>query len=147
MLANTDVASTWVVAPDGCGQSDPSNCTDARGGIYDDSKSSSWNINALFQLGAEANLGYSGNEINGTYGYDNLEIQAKGANVTVNHQVIAGITTQVFYVGRLGLSNQPITFGSNGANTADSLLTSLKKQNSIPSQSFGYTAGASYRKS
>ena len=147
MLANTAVASTWVVTPDGCSQSEASNCTETRGGTYDDTKSSSWNVNALFQLGIDANLGYSGNEINGTFGYENLEIQGDGANVSVNHQVIAGIATTAFYVGGLGLSNQPITFGKNQANTSPSLLTSLKNQNLVPSQSYGYTAGASYRKS
>ncbi|KAL6717385.1 hypothetical protein ACLMJK_005300 [Lecanora helva] len=143
VLAATEVASTWAVAPAGCDQGDAANCTDARGGAFDDTKSSSWNRKDLYALGDESALGYSSTDLNGTYGYDNLEIQGKGTNVSVNHQVIAAIETKTFFVGNLGLSPHPINFSS--ADSSPSLLTSLKNENSIPSLSYGYTAGASYR--
>ena len=147
VLVATEVASSWVVAPGGCDESDAANCTKTRGGVYDYSRSSSWNEKALYGLGDEANLGYSGDEYNGTYGYDDLEIQGKGANVSINHQVISAIETKAFFVGNLGLSPYPINFTvGTTVDSSPSLLASLKNENLIPSLSYGYTAGASYRK-
>lgn len=147
VLASTEVSSTWIVAPNGCDEGDTANCTTARGGVYDGTKSSSWNKNGLYGLGDESNLGYQGNDYIGTFGYDTLGIQGKGANVSVDHQVIAAIETKGFYVGNLGLSQNAINFTTNpGTDSSPSLLTSLKNQNLIPSLSYGYTAGASYRK-
>ena len=136
-----------MVAPQGCGPDDAANCTQARGGEYDDSKSSTWNVKGIYQLGVEANLGYTGNAINGSYGYDTIGLLGLPgtANITVTHQVIAGVITEVFYVGSLGLSSQAINFTSS-SDTSPSLLTSLKNEKLIPSLSYGYTAGASYRK-
>ncbi|KAK4691133.1 hypothetical protein P7C71_g5803, partial [Lecanoromycetidae sp. Uapishka_2] len=146
VFASTQVASTWVVSPDGCGINDAPNCTESRGGAYDDTKSSTWNSKGIFLLGDEINLGYTGpnNIVNGTYGYDTLALQRQGvANVSVDHQVLAAIITDDFYVGNLGLSNQAINVSAT--DSSPSLLSSLRSQNLIPSASYGYTAGASYQ--
>lgn len=139
------MSSTWVVAPNGCRPTDVSNCTSARGGLYDSSKSSSWIINKLYQLGTETNLGYGDNSVNGTYGWDVLALPGL-FTVAVQHQVVAEITTDAFYVGSLGISSAPINFDGED-NTTPSFLSSLKTQGAIPSLSYGYTAGASYSKS
>jgi len=148
VLASTEVASTWVVSPDGCGTHDAPNCTESRGGAYDVTNSSTWNNKGVFLLGAETNLGYTGpsNIVNGTYGYDTLMLPGKAglANVSVDHQVLAAIVTEEFYIGSLGLSNQPINVSTT--DSSPSLLNSLKTQKLIPSISYSYTAGASYRK-
>ena len=150
MLVSTEVSSTWVVAPGGCGPAYPVNCTGARGGAYDSTKSSTWNANALYTLNAETNLGnpYGASNQIGSYGYDTIGVpgQAEVANVSVNHQVIAAIETNTYYLGNLGLSSQNITFAADSSNTSPSFLGSLRNENLIPSLSFGYTAGASYRK-
>lgn len=146
VLPSTQVASTWVVAAEGCGKSDAANCTETRGGTYDVINSKNFNVSGLYGLGDEVILGYDGTDVNGTYGYDKLEIQSNSASVSVDRQVIAAITTKEFYVGNLGLSSRPISFDSDNSNTSPSLLTSLKNQKLIPSLSYGYTAGASYRK-
>lgn len=85
--------------------------------------------------------------MNGTYGYDTLALAGSSgaANISVDHQVIAAIITDDFFVGNLGLSNQAINMTSS-ADSSPSFLTSLKNQNLIPTLSYGYTAGASYRK-
>lgn len=57
-------------------------------------------------------------------------------------QIIAGLTTNDIYVGMFGVNPKPSEY--NG-ELHDSYMTSLKKQNLIPSTTFGYTAGASYR--
>ncbi len=150
MLVSTEVTSTWVVEPGGCGPDYPANCTGARGGTYDSTESSTWNVKALYSLAAETNLGnpYSAGTQIGDYGYDTLGIpgQSGVVNVSLDHQVIAGIATNTYYLGNLGLSPQNITFGSNNGDSSPSFLGSLKNEDLIPSLSFGYTAGASYRK-
>lgn len=135
------------MAPKGCPPSGASNCTTARGGLYDSSKSSSWTINKLYQLGVETNLGYGDNSVNGTYGWDVLALPGPSGSVTpsLQHQVVAAITTDAFYIGSLGIASAPVTFDGSD-NTTPSFLSSLKTQGVIPSLSYGYTAGASYSK-
>ena len=143
-----------VVAPEGCTKSDnePSNwdCSDARGGIYNGDDSENWTFKNNFTLGIAPNLGLSKPGNWGTFGYDTLSIQtANGGNVTVDQQLLSGVATPDLFVGSLGLSSRPISFQSTiegqPPDTRQSLITSLKNQNLIPSLSYGYTAGASYR--
>lgn len=149
VLVSTEVSSTWVVAPGGCGPAYPLNCTGARGGAYDSTKSSTWNVKANYTLDAETNLGnpYSANNQVGTYGYDTIEVpgQSGVANVSLDHQVIAAIETNTYYLGNLGLASRNITFGTDSSDISPSFLESLRNENLIPSLSYGYTAGASYR--
>lgn len=151
VLVSTAVSSTWVVEPGGCGPSYPVNCTQTRGGTYDSAKSTSWNVNALYTLAAETNLGnpYSNADIQiGHFGYDTIALPGHSgvANVSLDRQVLAGINTTTYYLGNLGLSARNITFGTDSSDTSSSLLGSLKNRNLIPSLSFGYTAGAFYSK-
>ena len=86
----------------------------------------------------------------GTFGYDSLAIPtANDANITLDQQLLSGVATKDYFVGSLGLSSRPISFGSRTPggppDTKQSLITSLKEKNLIPSLSYGYTAGASYR--
>ena len=149
MLVSTQVSPTWVVEPGGCTIDSPNNCTDARGGAYDSTKSSTWNVNAVYELAAETNLGnpYSSSSQMGDFGYETIGVpgQSGVANVSLDHQVIAGIKTNTYYLGNLGLSSQNISFTSSG-DTSSSFLGSLRNENLIPSLSFGYTAGAAYSK-
>lgn len=97
-----------------------------------------------YQLNAEQNLGYTGTELNGTYGVDTLALPGRPGVVTtsLNNQVVASIITSRFYVGLLGINAAPIVYPT--PPNSPSLLSSLKSQNLIPSLSFGYTAGAFY---
>ena len=148
MLVSTQVSSTWVVEPDGCGSANPANCTAARGGAYNSTESSTWNVNALYTLGAETNLGNPYSDPIGDFGYDTLGVpgQSGVTNVSLARQVIATIKTKTYYLGSLGLSSQNITFSQDSGDKSASFLASLRNENLIPSLSFGYTAGASYRK-
>ena len=150
VLVSTEVSSTWLIEPGGCGPAYPVNCTGARGGAYDSTKSSTWNVNAFYTLLAESNLGnpYSASNQIGHFGYDTIGVpgQSGVANISLDHQVVAGIVTNTYYLGNLGLSSQNITYGTDTSNSSPSFLDSLKNENLIPSLSFGYTAGASYRK-
>ena len=145
VLASTEQSSTWAVAPAGCGSGDASNCSDARGGLFDPSKSTSWFRKDVYRLNEASNLGYGGIENNGTYGFDTLALAgAPGvADATLEQQVVASIATDSFYLGSLGLTPTTINFTTSG-DSSPSLLSSLKTKGMIPSLSFGYTAGASY---
>ena len=145
------MSSTWVVQPGGCTIDSPDNCTDARGGAYDSTKSTTWNNNGFYQLAAETNLGnpYSSSNQKGDFGYETIGIpgQSGVANVSLEHQVLAGINTNTYYLGNLGLSSLNISFTQgSSSDTSPSFLSSLKNENLIPSLSFGYTAGAAYSK-
>lgn len=106
--------------------------------------SSTWFKKDVYALGSEANLGYTGNSDNGAYGWENISWAATGdVNVTASHTVIAGIATKDFYLGVLGLAARPITWEDH-STSSPSLISTLKAQGLIESQSYGYTAGAFY---
>ena len=147
VLASTETQETLLVLPAGCNATagDAPNCTESRGGAYNNTGSSRWVSKNYYGLELEANLGMTTNYDNGQFGYDQLSIStAHQGNVTLSEQILAGIATKDFFLGTLGLSQYPINF-TNPFDSRPSLITNLKTQNSIPSLSFGYTAGASYR--
>ena len=63
---------------------------------------------------------------------------------TLQKQVIAGIWTNDFYLGNLGLSPVPFNF-TNLNDPQQSMLSTLYNDSLIPSRSWGYTAGAHYK--
>ncbi|MCJ1387067.1 hypothetical protein MMC17_010196 [Xylographa soralifera] len=58
--------------------------------------------------------------------------------------MVAGIASKDFYLGYFGLGPAPTNLTTLD-NPRESLLSTLKEQNLLPSISWGYTAGASYR--
>lgn len=143
LLPSTTGNAVWPVLSEGCTHQDPSDCSEARGTIYQPENSTSFSDIGLFELGLieESALGYSGN---GSFGYDDVIMGMEGASSPiVKHQVVEGFATKDFYVGTIGLSPHAINI-SSFSNSTKSLLDSLKEQNSIPSLSWAYTAGASY---
>jgi len=108
--------------------------------------STTWTDKQTWSLNEEAVLGIPQNDA-GNYGYDVLGIQlhgSSGGGVTLKDQVIAGIATNHFYIGNLGLAPRKPAFGDS---QNPSFLKSLKNENYIPSLAYGYTAGAFYSKS
>lgn len=147
MLASTAVPETWVVSTGGCIATDPADCPDSRGVVFSPNASSTWDNVGNFALDVEKNLrNYSSNWDNGNYGFDTLSLGYLGSGgPTVETSVIAGLNTKDFYLGSIGLSSQPLNFTTTD-NPAPSLLGNLKTRNQIPSLSYGYSAGAPYRK-
>jgi hypothetical protein len=104
----------------------------------------------LFELTTyyESFLNLTGNAY---YGFDTLTLGVPGANLpSLDNQIIAGIATNDYWLGYLGLSPIPFNFSSQNDATSmrdpqPSFLSNLKNQSLIPSLSWGYTAGASYR--
>ena len=143
VLISSASQDTWVVLPSGCGKSDPSTCPDDRGGLFNYNKSSTWSTHGLYELYNERNLGMNGN---GLWGNDTLGLAVQGSGgPTLQNQVIACIVTDNFYLGMFGVNPKPTNYTGLDGDQQDSYMTSLKKQNIIPSTSFGYTAGAPYR--
>ncbi len=126
----------------------PSNVTlsDGNGNVlaasgFQANQSSTWTTIGSHQLIAESYLGIS---INAQYGLDTLGLGVEDATgLTSNQNVVAGVLTEPFYLGQVGLKPSNATM----VNSTKSLMAQLKNEKLIPSLSYGYTAGAIYRKS
>ncbi|KAH8657447.1 aspartic peptidase domain-containing protein [Tricladium varicosporioides] len=151
VLASTASNQPWVVLPQGCFSDDPSDCGNIRGGAFQPNKSTSWYVptwikndktaNGVFTVTIESNLGLTASA---QYGYDNMSLSAGGGMPSLNDQVIGGLAAKDFSMGVLGLNPAATSF-SGFNDPIPSYMSSLKNQSVIPSQSYGYTAGAQYR--
>ena len=113
--------------------------------MYNYTFSSKWVSKNIYTLNLEGNLGLDNNYDNGQFGYDQVSLPtAHQGNVTLAEQIIAGIATKDFFLGTLGLSQAPVNF-TDPFDSRPSLITNLHNQSLIPSLSYGFTAGASYR--
>ena len=135
-----------MVLPEGCISTDPSDCPKNRGFTFQKNASSTWIDQGLFSLilTAEQSLeDYDGD--NSDLGLDNITLGWQGSQgPSLSRQLIAGIATKDFYLGLLGLTNRPYNI-SNFNNEFASPLETLYNKSQIPSLSWSYTAGASYR--
>jgi hypothetical protein len=148
-LPSTAGQEVFVPLPEGCTSGDPQDCAASRG-VYPFrgqqtgfryNESTTWRQIGVYDLYLERNLGYNGN---GLYGFDTIGLMVDG-NATFQDLVVAGIATKDFYLGIFGLGPKPSNF-SDFDTPQPSLIQTMKDQKRIPSISFGYTAGASYRK-
>lgn len=143
LFASTRAATFWIPVPEGCTQNDPSDCDDSRGFVFSFNDSTTFDYKGLYELELyeEKKLGLSGN---GVYGFDTITLGWPGYNgPTVDDQLIAGIATKDFYIGALPLTPWPTNF-TDLNNPIPSFMTTLKENGSIPSISWGYTAGSFY---
>lgn len=151
ILPSTAGQETWVPLPEGCTSvtpSDPGYCGYLRGTVPVDgtnssgfatNESSTWQDIGLFTLDAqENNLGYGGN---GLFGFDTV---SWGNSSNLTGQVVAGIATQDYWLGVAGIGPKTTNFTTFN-DPILSYLSSLVNSSQIPSHSWAYTAGASYR--
>ena len=142
VLPSTSGHTTCVVLSDACPPYPPT-CSELRGGLVSLNKSASWHDLGTYTLVLDQNL-----ETNATgkYGLDSLTLGLidEAENPKVDSQIIAGIMTNRYYNGLVGLTDQPVGL-SNFSHPYPSFLTSLKTAGMIPSLSWAYTAGAHYR--
>ena len=141
-LVSTLTPETWVILPQGCGKNSANDCSNNRGGVFNPLASKSWQDQRTWSLSAELNLGYDANN-GGNYGYDTLGVATTTGDVSLDHQVVAGITTNDFYLGYLGLATRTPGFNNQ---SQPPFLVSLRDAKRIPSLSYSYTAGAHYSK-
>ncbi|RFU74103.1 eukaryotic aspartyl protease family [Trichoderma arundinaceum] len=147
VLLSTSLSEFWAVGPGGCLKRTDSDlieephCTASRGGIYTPFASKHWSYMGIWQLGLEY-LGYGGN---GQYGLDTVNAYSTITDIGfgMSNVLMSTINTTDYYIGLLGLG---ITQGTFGHEVAQSPLTqAVHTFGWIPSYSYGYTAGASYR--
>lgn len=142
VLVSTAGSATWVVVPEGCPEG-VANCASLRGQLYQSNLSLTYVFNDFFDLVLESNLELTGT---GAFGFDKVGIGWQGdGGPVLDHQVIAGIATEDFWLGSFGLTPRPTNF-SDFNNPQPSFMQSLRNMSLIPSLSWSYTAGARYRK-
>ncbi|OAA68952.1 Peptidase aspartic, catalytic [Cordyceps fumosorosea ARSEF 2679] len=140
IIPSTSLSELWAVGPGGCQSKEP-HCPTARGGIYTPANSKRWTSWGQYFLGLEY-LGYGGN---GAYGLDNINSWSPFTNIAfgMSDVLIAAYNTTDYFTGLFGLG---ISQGRFKGNIGESALTqAVKTFGWIPSYSYGYTAGASYK--
>ena len=137
------VYQTWAILPQGCeNAANYAACAQDRGGLYNETSSTSFDEKGTYDLWVGRTLGLYGNAI---YGWD--VVRLPGTNgPTLNHTIVGGTAKETFYMGIFGVNPKPTNF-STFNDQSPSAMALLKGQDYIPSLSFGYTAGASYRSS
>ena len=144
ILISTTSQETLVVLPEGCLSSDPSNCGSLRGSEFIINSSTTWAYNGLFALTIDANLDYSGNA---EYGFDTVALGWQGGSggPSLKHQIVGGIAAKDYFLGLFGLTPRPTNF-TTFDDPQTSFIHNLRNQSLIPSNTYGYTAGAQYSK-
>ncbi|PMD45912.1 acid protease [Hyaloscypha variabilis F] len=147
VLPVTSWQETWAIwnAPvDHCNVSAgvPADCGSLRGGLFDNSSSTTWRNEQEQFLGLDADLGYMGE---GQYGFDTVGLGfTNTSGPTLTHQIVSAIVSDSFWFGILGLGFQPTNFTGYG-DPQPSFADTLYSNGSISSMSWSYTAGAVYR--
>lgn len=117
-------------------------CESTRGYLYNQTASTSWHQKGYYRLWLEKLLGLEGN---GLFGWDEMGLGLPGEEgPSLQSTIIGTLVTSNFWMGHLGLHPKPTNF-SAFEDPVPSFMTQLFTQKSIPSLSFGYTAGAEYR--
>ncbi|USW48894.1 Putative aspartic peptidase A1 family, aspartic peptidase domain superfamily [Septoria linicola] len=148
VFPSTVGAEVWIPMVEGCSQYAIVNCGAVRGVLpfdgapssgFQPNESSSWQEIGIYSLGLEESL--YGPDDSGLYGLDVVALGSSGASFT---QTIAGFATSNFWLGVLGLGVVPAAFDVKEQNV-EGVLTTMVDKSLIPSQSYGYSAGAAYR--
>lgn len=105
-----------------------------------------WVPNSIFQLGLPNEMAL-GLDDEANYGFDTVTLGWQGSGgPSVQHSTIANMAYYEFWLGTFGLNPQPANF-TTYTDPQPSFMTQLKRNNTIPSLSWGYTAGNQYRES
>jgi hypothetical protein len=152
VLPATNGQNTYVPAADDCQRMSRSDCGYSRGVSlfegrqspgFQSNASTTWDLIGLYEIGVNRQLGYTGN---GIAGFDTLGMATNSShNITFpEKEVVTSYATPDLWVGELGLGIAKMTIRPN--ERVSPLLVRLQDSGVIPSVSFGYTAGAAYRK-
>jgi len=143
VMVSTVSSETWVVGRGGCPET-PTDCSAIRGGLFEVEKSTTWRNQGFFELGVDKQLGNTGYA---QYGLDNLTFGTSGVglpNTIIGaFNTTGSINATQYLLGFFGLGIVPGSFNNTQVPSALSAL--LEKEGSIPSHSYGYTAGAKYQ--
>ena len=157
VLPATSHGEIWVPLPEGCQLSssttfaNTSDCGASRGaGEFQNVQSSgfqknastSWSETGIYALPVQDGL--FEDDQNGLYGTDTVGVRNGSDSVEVADQSVVGLATKDFWLGSLGIAQRASNFTVEKTIVA-SLVDTLKRENIIPSASFGLDVGASYR--
>ncbi|EGP92211.1 unnamed protein product [Zymoseptoria tritici ST99CH_1A5] len=131
-----------TIAADGCPGFWPATCPNDRGFLFLPNESLTWVPNSIFQMGVGINLGL---DTTTDAGFDTVTLGWQGTNgPTVQHSTIFNVVLPNYWIGIFGLRPQPSNF-STYRDPQPSFMQQLVNNNTIPSLSYGYTAGNQYR--
>ncbi|PVH93309.1 acid protease [Periconia macrospinosa] len=110
---------------------------------FDPEKSQSWKDAGIFNLPLPH--WWSEGDINATYGSENVGLgESSKDSPILTQQYVARYDSQKLFMGSFGLSQTSI---KSGTGSQPPFLVNFAGFNNIPSISYGYGAGASYRNS
>jgi hypothetical protein len=141
VLVSTTSQQTWVVDARGC-QPNDNVCAQSRGGLFVSNKSTTWQEQGFYKLYIEKKLGFDGV---GMFGYDTVALGYLGeGGPSLQHQILGAFAVPDFWFGHFGVHPKTTNF-TDLSDNVPSYMSTLKSQSLIPSVSWGYTQGASYR--
>jgi hypothetical protein len=142
VMPSTAGYNTWVINAQGCPDFYGDTCSDTRGFLYNKNDSLTYLPQAIYDTQIEKNLGL---DTSGYGGYETIELGWQGSNgPSLEHMPIFEIADDKYWLGIFGLNPLPTNF-SGFNNPQPSFMQTLYDNNTIPSRSYGYTAGAKYR--
>lgn len=146
VMVSTASSEVIVVSSTAC---TTDQCAMERGGTFDTNLSKTWSGQGIASLGLDVVLG---EEVNGSIGWDTLSYGTAGISVASTR--VASFNSTVFPLGFIGLGVSSSTSSTSNGIDAKSVSMSVplspisqlvETMSEIPSHSYGYTAGASYR--
>lgn len=145
LFVSTAARETLVVDSRQCGPSDIE-CGKKRGGLFNPNNSRSWEEVGTYDLGLDPQLGFDQNNTFGLYGNDSIALDDR---ISVQNQTVGVIVVDSierppeYHLGFFGLDIQETNLNET---RKPSFLGSMVENQIIPSHSYGYTAGAFYRR-
>ena len=160
VLPSTTVSEAWLPIPLGCAGdlADVPDCGLRRGVQpfqnspsrgFQTNASTTWDQLGIYQRQDDWDVLENSPAL---CGLETLTLSVAGAsniplpdvsNITLDHQIVAGVTAADVWLGLFPLSPRAARFNVR-SDSVPSLLDSLSTQNRTASRSFAYTAGASY---
>lgn len=143
-FVGTSAFSTVTIGAGGCEPIEAfgDSCSNDRGFLFLPNESLTWVPNSIFELGIEINL-----DLNpaANAGFDTITLGWQGSGgPTVQHSTVFNLELQDYWVGIFGLNPAPTNF-TTFTDPQPSFMQQLVNNNTIPSLTYGYTAGNQYR--
>lgn len=141
-LISTAASTILTVSAGGCPSVYPADCANQRGFLFLPNESLTWVPNSIFEVGIEQNLGL---DTTGNVGFDTVTLGWQGSGgPSVDHSTVFNLNTPIYWIGAFGLNPLPTNFTTLN-DPQPSFMQQLVNNNSIPSLTYGYTAGNQYR--
>jgi hypothetical protein len=125
-----DVANTFLMVDQ--------TCKTLRGGIFEPTRSSTWNASAsaFYPLKLNLQLGFGG------FGEYEDETVSLADGISVQSQAVAVVNATEYWLGLFGLGAQGTYYNTTRKAT---FLSTMVDVGLAPSRSYGYSAGAYHR--